>query len=360
MPAESILSQLAEKRDNLPEWVHQPSQAATYPRTFLAAAEAQGVPHSRLLALAGVPEAQLEEPAGRLSLFEVAQTVAAAYELSHDDCLGFATGHRMMLTAHGNLGYALMCAATVREAMGILERFWHLRGRGVQLQVHSDDESLFMELIPEITLAPKLTWLMLSSIITSMLRGIEFLVPVLPEGVELWLPGEQPEGFSSWQGRLPRVRFSRPRVGLYLHGDLSLLDQALPTANPEALRIALEQCERESALTERDDDIVRQVRAALVPGPHGYPTPEQLADKLHQTPRTLRRRLQERGCNYQQLLEEARLRDSCQLLQEADLEVRRISDMLGYLNPANFTRAFKGWTGMTPREWRQRHGAERR
>ena len=66
--------------------------------------------------------------------------------------------------------------------------------------------------------------------------------------------------------------------------------------------------------------------------------------------------MQERGCHYQQLLEEARLRDSRRLLQQKDLEIRRIGEMLGYLNPANFTRAFKNWTGMTPREWRQQQG----
>ncbi|KGD64786.1 AraC family transcriptional regulator [Alcanivorax nanhaiticus] len=356
MSPDSLLAVLAEKRDNLPDWVHQPSQAATYPLAFVAAAQARGVERSALLALSEVPESRLEDPSGKLSLFEVAQTVAAARELSGDHCLGFATGDRMLLTAHGNLGYALMCAPTVRDAIDILERFWHLRGRGVQLQVSSEGDSLFMELIPEINLAPSLTWLMFSSILTSMLRGVEFLLPSLPQGVEMWLPGDPPEGVEAWRDRLPELRFSRPRYGLYLHGDLALLDQPLPTANPEALKTALAQCERESALMDRDDDIVLQVRLALVPGPDGYPSPEALADLLHQSPRTLRRRLQERGCHYQQLLEEARLRDSCQLLQEADLEVRRVGEMLGYLNPANFTRAFKGWTGVTPREWRRQHG----
>ena len=352
MSSGSILQELAAKRDSLPDWVHQPSQAATYPRAFVASAEGLGADRDALLALAGVG-ALLDDPAGKLSLFQVAQVVAAAYALTGDDCLGFATGDRMLLTAHGNLGYALMCAASVNDAIEILERFWHLRGRGVRLQVHNDGESLFLELVTEITLSPTLSRLMLCSILTSMLRGIEFLVPLLPEGMELWLPGERPKGFEAWQDRLPLARFSRPRIGLYLYGDLVLLEQPLPTANPEALRSALEHCERESLLTERDDDIVHLVRAALIPSSHGYPDPDKLAEMLHLTPRTLRRRLQERGCNYQQLLEQARLRDSRQLLQQPDLEIRRVGEMLGYLNPANFTRAFKEWTGKTPREWRR-------
>ncbi|MED5238176.1 MAG: AraC family transcriptional regulator ligand-binding domain-containing protein [Pseudomonadota bacterium] len=358
MTAVSVLAQLTEKRDALPDWVHQPSQAATYPRAFVDVAVGRGADRSDLLSRAGVAEQCFVDPGGKFSLYEVACIVAAAHELTGDHCLGFSTGDSMLLTAHGNLGYALMCAPTVREAIDILERYWHLRGRGVRLQVHSEADSVFLELTAEITLSPMLSWLMLSSILTSMLRGVQFLIPVLPDVLELWLPGERPADFDRWQARLPPVRFARPRLGLYLSGDMGLLDQTLPTANPEALRTALEQCERESLLIERDDDIVHQVRSLLVPGPEGYPSPEQVADQLHQTPRTLRRRLQERGCNYQQLLEEARVRDSRRLLQQADLEVRRIGEMLGYLNPANFTRAFKGWTGMTPREWRRQNGAE--
>jgi AraC-like DNA-binding protein len=131
------------------------------------------------------------------------------------------------------------------------------------------------------------------------------------------------------------------------------MDQPLATANPEGLRAAVAQCERESALSDPGGDVLRRVRAMLLAGPNGYPSPVMLAERLHMTPRTFRRRLQEQGFSYQQLLEEARRRDSCQLLRDPEREIRRISDQLGYLNPANFTRAFKSWTGMTPREWRQ-------
>src|SRR5690606_9888692 len=111
--------------------------------------------------------------------------------------------------------------------------------------------------------------------------------------------------------------------------------------------------ERESALLDKSDDVLRQVRVALTAGSEGYPSPAQLAEMLHMTPRTFRRRLQEQGLSYQQLLEEARQRDSRTLLARDDLEIRRIAELLGYADPANFTRAFRNWTGMSPRSWRK-------
>ncbi|MCG8438542.1 MAG: AraC family transcriptional regulator [Pseudomonadales bacterium] len=350
---DSLIAETRERLDAMPGWISQQTQSSTYPRAFLAAAEARGADRAQMLADAGLDAQRVEDPEGRLSLREVWMLAAVTRVRSGDPTLGFACGDSMPLTAHGNLGYALLCAGTPREAVGLLQRFWHLRGRGVQLLVNESDNDMFMELVPECALPPRLVDLMFSSIATSMFRGMEFLIRDLPGTAEIWLQGPAPDGVETWQARLPTLRFSMPRAGIHLVGDLSVMDQPLATANPEGLRAAVAQCERESALSDPGGDVLRRVRAMLLAGPDGYPSPVMLAERLHMTPRTFRRRLQEQGFSYQQLLEEARRRDSCQLLRDPEREIRRISDQLGYLNPANFTRAFKSWTGMTPREWRQ-------
>ena len=354
MPHSGLLTATTQQLASFPAWVRQRNQAATYPRAFMEAAIDSGASREQLLQVAGITPGQIDDPAGRLSLHDTWKLGAAALSLSGDGSLGFASGDRMPLTAHGNLGYALMCAGTPREAIAILERFWHLRGRGAQLMVSESEDRLFMELVLELSAPDALRDMLMSSMLTSMYRGIEFLIPQLPEQRQIWLYGEEPAGFDRWRSRLPTVCFGMPQAGISLAGDISLLDQPLPTANPEALTLALAQCERESALVDDADDTLRRARAALVLGAEGYPSPEALADSLHLTPRTLRRRLQEQGYSYQQLLEAARRRDSCQMLADPDLEIGRIGEALGYGDPANFTRAFKAWTGLSPREWRKR------
>ena len=354
MPQSELLAATTQQLAALPAWVRQRNQSATYPRAFMEAAMESGASREQLLQAADITPDQIDDPAGRLSLQETWKLGAAALSLTGNGSLGFASGDRMPLTAHGNLGYALMCAGTPREAIAILERFWHLRGRGAQLMVSESEDRLFMELVLELSAPDALRDMLMSSMLTSMYRGIEFLIPQLPEQRQIWLYGEEPSGFDRWRSRLPTVRFGMPQAGISLAGDIALLDQPLPTANPEALTLALAQCERESALVDDADDTLRRARAALVLGADGYPSPEALADSLHLTPRTLRRRLQEQGYSYQQLLEAARRRDSCQMLADPDLEIGRIGEALGYGDPANFTRAFKAWTGLSPREWRKR------
>lgn len=316
-------------------------------------AEERGLNRTELLVDAGLPGDLLDDPAGRLSLLETWSIFDALLQATGDPLLGFEAARRLPLTAHGSLGYALICASTPRQAVEVLQRFWHLRGRGVLMNHHETPDGLFFEVTPEVPIPTRLRDLLFGSMLTSMVGGMGFVLPDLAGDAEIWLQGPPPEGLESFAGPLPRLRFQMPRAGIALPVSKQRLDQPLPTANPEAFNQAIAQCERESALNDIGDDVLAPVRAALTPGDDGYPTPEVLAETLNLSPRTLRRRLHEHGHSYKQLLEEARRRDSHQLLARPELEVRQVAAMLGYTDPANFTRAFKSWTGMAPSGWRQ-------
>lgn len=74
------------------------------------------------------------------------------------------------------------------------------------------------------------------------------------------------------------------------------------------------------------------------------------------TPRTLRRHLQNEGTRFGSLLSAAQRRDAMRLLEETNLDVQQIASMLGYAEPANFTRAFHQWCGMSPSQHRRERG----
>lgn len=337
----------------LPAWVRQHNQPVTYPRLFVEVARERGIPPETVLQRAGLPAMLLDDPAGRVSPLEAWSLFAAVQALTGDPLLGFETGYRLPLTAHGSMGFALMCAPSAREGLSILQKYWHLRGRGLALNVQETENTLFLEVTPELPMAPELRDFLLPSVLTSVWHGICFVVPEARATSEIWLQGVEPEGFDTWKERLPTIRFGMPTSGVRITGEKSRLDTPLPTANPEGLANALAQCERESLLMGGGaDPVLQRTRIALQASTHGYPEPEEIARTLHMTPRTFRRRLQEQGSNYRQLLEEARKRDACRLLEKPELEIRQISQMLGYAEPANFTRAFRSWTGKTPSDWR--------
>lgn len=85
----------------------------------------------------------------------------------------------------------------------------------------------------------------------------------------------------------------------------------------------------------------------------GTPSMTRLAESIHISNRTLQRRLEEEGLSYSRLVEEVRFEKATALLADPAVKVREIAHVLGYRDPANFTRAFRSWTGISPAEYRK-------
>jgi AraC-like DNA-binding protein len=69
--------------------------------------------------------------------------------------------------------------------------------------------------------------------------------------------------------------------------------------------------------------------------------------------RTLQRRLGQSNTSYSEILDEARFLRARYLLEHSDEKLMEISLMLGYENASTFSRAFKRWAGVSPREFRK-------
>jgi AraC-like DNA-binding protein len=90
----------------------------------------------------------------------------------------------------------------------------------------------------------------------------------------------------------------------------------------------------------------------LLPG--GYPVIDEVAQLLQVSPRTLQRLLNEAGSSYSGLVERCRCRVACESLRLTQDPVRDIAALLGYRDVSSFSRAFRRWTGITPRDFRKR------
>lgn len=76
---------------------------------------------------------------------------------------------------------------------------------------------------------------------------------------------------------------------------------------------------------------------------------EGLAAELHLTSRTLRRKLSAEGTGFQTIKDRFRLDHAITLLGQQRLSVSEISLKLGYSDAPSFSRAFKHWTGISPK-----------
>jgi AraC-like DNA-binding protein len=77
-----------------------------------------------------------------------------------------------------------------------------------------------------------------------------------------------------------------------------------------------------------------------------------VAKRLGMSARKLQGLLQAEGTSFQELLDDARSTLAREYLRDPDLSIAEVAYMLGYSEPSAFTRAFRRWTGRSPRELR--------
>jgi AraC-like DNA-binding protein len=80
---------------------------------------------------------------------------------------------------------------------------------------------------------------------------------------------------------------------------------------------------------------------------------DAVAKCLHLHPRTLQRRLQERGVTFADLLDGVRRERAMELVERHGLPFLQAAMALGYSSQSCFNQAFRRWTSTTPTSYRQ-------
>jgi len=102
------------------------------------------------------------------------------------------------------------------------------------------------------------------------------------------------------------------------------------------------------------ENIVERVKVAVTQElASGNISDALIAKKLFLTERTLQRRLQENGTTFKKLLTEVRIALADNYIRDSKLSLNEISFLLGFSELSSFSRAFKNWTGSSPRDYRQ-------
>ncbi len=97
------------------------------------------------------------------------------------------------------------------------------------------------------------------------------------------------------------------------------------------------------------EDVAALLSIALL---EGYPKIDWIASKLNTSRRSLQRLLDAEGCSFSIVLEGLLKDRATTLLESTDRDLTDIALLLGYSDPAHFSRAFRRWTGVAPSSYR--------
>lgn len=316
-----------------------------------------GYDEGRLLEGMELDRAQLLTSDSRVSVVDAAQVLKRGLAVAGHEGLGFRLAAVLKVTLHGSVGLLALSSPTVREALEAGARYLGLRAPFLEFVWQSgveghDASCVLLELRERLPLGPQRDFIM-----EAMLMGLVYMAQQLNEDAlqeaEVWLTEAEPSYYAALAASLPvPVRFNAPCCAVL--ASASMLELRPRLADPSIEALAREQCEAEyQKLFATPETLLLEVRRRLLDMEEGTLSLEQMADRLHMSSRTLKRRLQDEGANYREIVEAVLRERATRLLMETDLPVSEIAFRAGYNDVSNFTRAFKRWTGKTPRDFRR-------
>lgn len=317
-----------------------------------------GINTQTLLAGSKIPLSALLNPpqrVGDFSMHTVGLNLIDALDNPHSAAIEF--GRSMAITYHGVLGVAAQSAGNLLEACRMLTQFMMTRSSVTDIEIIEQADTVKLSIVQKSSLeyVPNkevrlffdvATLVNLDVIGRQLLSNYE-----VTEKTILCLDIEQPDNFPfEMLGDTCDVSFGHDRNELCV--PLEWMHKPLSFANPELAMVAADRCESELRQLS-PKDLVGEVRQRIRDAQESKPTLDQVASQLFMSASTLKRRLKEQQTTYQKLKDDERLKQAEELLTGSSISLEDISEKLGFSDASNFTKAFKNWTGITPKVFRQ-------
>lgn len=285
-----------------------------------------------------------------LSYRQASQIIRRALRTLPGHGHGLALGARQDIGTFGLLGLAMLTAPDFAQALALAIHYAPITGAMVELGLEDTDEGLVVIVATrdhDRELEPFLCEeLFVSSL--ALCRGL--LGPRFrPKVVELGYPA--PAYADDYRAAFEcEVRFGCARHRVVI--DRAWLSAPMPAHNAVTAQQVLALCDAQMPSGENRSEIAvlveRLLRARLADNPRLV----DIAAELHLTERTLRRQLQSAQTSFTAIHDRVRSESARRLLGEVRLSIAQVGAAVGFRDAREFRRAFKRWTGVTPRALR--------
>lgn len=324
---------------------------ATSIRIMADAMAAEGHDPAEALRLSRLPPEVLTDPQARVSGVD-----ELAFQRILSDCtqdrhdLWFIVGTRYRVLGYGVSGLAMMTAANLSEMMSevpiwsplvfSLADFLPIEEQGVVIGVEYDLSEV-PERLREFTLYRDLG--------AATTAFAEIVPGFRPERIELASrrPGTiLPEPTAG-------AAYGAPRSAYIWGRDMAL--RPLRHADPVLHAGFVTDCIGLVRDMQRSSGFLRTVIDVLEDTGKRH-TIDTTAGALHMSARTLQRRLQDHSMTFHDVLGTVRARRAKEMLRQPGCSIAEVAVQMGYADATGFSHAFRRWTGLSPRAFRERGG----
>ena len=326
---------------------HQPFRELAV-KAFRARLESFGIDPLELIETATLNRNSINHGQEPPSVHEVLET---AVTMSGDPAIAIRIGEDIDLAAYGTYGFAIMSSADMGAALDLFLRYgqslifsssWHRSDYedGLILRMEQNSGTQYQQML-------------LTELSFSHLHGNSQLLIAKPaEGVRVHLNYPRPKHFEVYEESWAHsIEFDQEHSQIFLPNDW--LRQRVRTGDPTTNVLFSQQCEElVSGMTEVDETAAI-VRRLLIHSVGNFLSISEVAEQLHVTERTLRRRLAAEGTDFRTIFDDIKNTLAQNYLRKTSLSVVEIADILSYAEATNFHRAFQRWNSTTPADYRQ-------
>jgi AraC-like DNA-binding protein len=328
--------------------------AASFVRGLMELAVSKGARREELAERSRIEPADLQDLESRIPFAKYVALMRASKDLCDDPALALHFGEAIDLSEMSIIGMIGSTSGAMADDVAQLNRYAPLAlevdGGGDRFQLTRIDGSLWMvDARPNPNDFPELTESLFARAVCGMRRRLGDTQFVRAIDVTHAEPAYRAEYDRIFQ--VPVV-FESEKNALLLSDDFwSTARAALPSRYVSAVLGAHAEALLESL--KRPQSTRRRVESLLLPILHtGDANMEMVASQLGLSRQTLFRRLRAEGATFEVVLDELRHKMAVHHLSGKKLSVKETAYLVGFSEPSAFSRAFKRWTGSSPRKTR--------
>jgi len=314
----------------------------------------EGVSPREALTGIHISETQLASPAVRVSANQVMESYRNAIRLSPNPHFAYHTGLRFHVSTYGMYGFAILSSTDFRRTMAFAVEYHRLAAPLVDVQFLEQDKDAAWAMAP---LPYPQVDAPLYKFIVELQAGVHVSLHRDVMG-QSFCPSELHFAFGRPRGAKKDdeifgcpVRYGQPENKLVF--DAAWLNGTPNLGNEVTFSEVSALCDRLLSELELSTGLAGRVREIFLAS-MGQPTSFDLvAGRLKMSPRTLRRKLEQEGTSFRELIDELRAQAAIKYVRDTDLTIEDIAFALGFSDAAAFRHAFRRWTKSAPHEYRR-------
>ncbi len=315
------------------------------------ALESFGFDSAELLLDAGLNLAKIRSTNSRVSIDDLDNFIDLCLQKVSTTDLAFAFTNFVHPSTYHALGMSLLSSSSLRSFSLRLQRYFSLIStiEVIDLDLESDPISIGSQPKKDYKKTTKhFHSLCVAAVFIKIIRQM-YNPTFSPAKIDLigGVGHELSDDYAKYFGCT--INFDSTKTAIYI--DKKELDVAMPAANADLTRQLdqlvvqyLESINHYSLTTKVSERII----SLLPSGEFGR---EKIARELKMSPRTFHDKLLKEKTSYQIILDNIRKSLAKQYIEKMDTPITELTYLLGFAEASSFSRAFKKWYGISPKEY---------